>query len=302
MPQPFQNRARRRLNLDVLQNLEVFGQCVVEESFDHAALDDLCEELPVFVLAPLAEHERRTVLVLIPRLTRVVVLLRNLRQLQSPRLRVRLNVPRIRYRQPANQLLICFANKAALHLCLVAFGSAGQIAGHVSHLRLLQVWIENREPAVGQLRREEEVRIGSQIHGRGLLRLPREPVRLDRVALGIDLELQQHGVLVSGNQSELADLLPALVVHLGVFIDDDDVGFQEVFRFAFELLGKGQDLWLRVFDDGIQYRQLFLGVRVAKRLQSRQRLRDVTSLRLSCREYFTDGLSKILLGGDRIPP
>jgi hypothetical protein len=58
------------------------------------------------------------------------------------------------------------------------------------------------------------------------------------------LELQQHGVLVSGNQSELADLLPALVVHLGVFIDDDDVGFQKGFRFAFELLGKGQGLWL----------------------------------------------------------
>jgi hypothetical protein len=28
------------------------------------------------------------------------------------------------------------------------------------------------------------------------------------------------------------------------FFDDDDLGFQEGFRFAFELLGKGQDLWL----------------------------------------------------------
>ena len=237
MPHPFQHRARRRLNLDVIQNLEVFGQRVVEESFDHAALGDLCEELPVFVLAPHTEHERRTEAVLIARLTRVIVLLRNHGLLERPL------VPRSRYRQPANQRLICFGDKAAIHLRLGAFGRADQIAGHVSHLWLLRVWIENREPAVGQLRREEEVRIGSQIHGRGLVRLPREPVRLDELALGIGLELQQHGVLVSGNQSELADLLPALVVHLGVFIDDDDMGFQEGCRFVFELLGKGQGLW-----------------------------------------------------------
>jgi hypothetical protein len=66
--------------------------------------------------------------------------------------------------------------------------------------------------------------------GRGLLGLPREPVRLDELARGIRLELQQHSVLVSGNQSELGDLLPALVVQLGAFFDDDDVGWNGVTR------------------------------------------------------------------------